>query len=142
MDAYEYFYEIRKTNHQLRMYEDSMQELVNLSQRAGAMDYSRDIVQTSSDGQPSYVKVIERLDKQRIEYGEILADFEERKARAIHQLGYISSLGIREVMYQYIFKLKSFEQISREKYLSFSAVRKRYYRGMKEFNQKKLWEKD
>lgn len=119
-----------------------MQELVNLSQRAGAMDYSRDIVQTSSDGQPSYVKVIERLDKQRMEYGEILADFEERKAKAIRQLGYINSNETREIMFQYIFKLKSFEQISRETYRSFSAVRKRYYRGMKEFNQKRLWERE
>lgn len=140
MDAKEYFLNIRKMGFKLKMVEDDVKELVNLSERAGAMDYSIERVQTGEAiKEPAFVKVLDRIEKRRDAYRELFLEYEEATTNATRQLNMLEhSVGASIIREKY-FKGKTLEKISREMNYSLPNVKYHYGNAMREFTRRELW---
>ncbi len=123
---------------------DEIEELRDLSQRAGAMDYSKERVQTGEEiKEPAFLKALDKIDERIENYRKTIAEYDAYRADALEKLNRLDD-GINiKILYLKFFKFESLEQIAREKEmraLTFEAIHKRYIRAMDEFDRRRLWE--
>lgn len=141
MDAREYLLNIRKNNYTIKALEMELRELRDESQRASAIDYSKDRVDGGSAvKEPAFLKALDKLEDKMEKYDKILSDYTDQREKAFFQLHLLSDGIDTEILYLKFFKDKSFEQIIRSTYYTEGVVRYHYNKGLEEFDRRKLWE--
>lgn len=142
MDAREYFINIRKGFYTVKAIREEIDELTSLSQRAGAMDYSIERVQTGEAiKEPSFVKVLDRISDVVIKYEARVQEILKEREEAFRQLQLLDD-GLKiEIIYCKFFQNMTLEQIAKAKHYTLDTVKYHYFKGMDEFDERRLWEK-
>lgn len=141
MTALEYLLEVRAMDYRLQNLEDEIKELISISQRAGAMDYSKEFL----DGgeavkEPAFLKALDKVEDKNEHYQELIDEYKGYRKEAYDKVQKLSDPIDARVLYLKFFQYKTFETIAKELNYSFGAVRHHYYDGLKEFDNRKLWE--
>ena len=142
MDSLTYFLEVRNKYYKMKIVEDEIKELEDLSRRAGAMDYSKEYVQTGEEiKEPAFVKALDKVDEKVLKYRKLLEEYTDYRSEANDRLYKHIKDGLNaQILYLKFFKFMTLEQISRRVHLSFEAVRARYRRTMRECDRIRIWE--
>lgn len=140
MDAKEYLQEVTAIGYKLKTIDSEINELINLSQRAGAIDYSKENIMTSSSGEPSFLRTLEKLDEKANDYSSRIETYTEMRNQAFQRIHMLTDGFDTEVIYEKFFLCKTLKQIAAEKYYSFDSVCYHYKKGLREFNRRRLWE--
>lgn len=141
MDAREYLSLIKTLDFKCRMLEEEVNELVDLSRRAGALDYSKERIQVGSEiKEPAFIKALDKADDKVEKAREMIQEFADYRDNCRRQLQMLSDGMDVDIIYQKFFQYKKFEQIADEMHLSFNAIRYHYRKGLDEFDRRKLWE--
>lgn len=141
MTAIEYLLEVRAMDYRIQTISDEIKELIAISQRAGAMDYSKEFL----DGgeavkEPAFVKALDKAEDKSVHYKELMDEYETYRQEAFEKIQLLSDALDSRVLYLKFFQYKTFETIAKEIKYSFGAVRYHYYKGLNEFDSRKLWE--
>lgn len=146
MDSREYFLTVRDMSHKLRILEDEIKELEESSRRVGAVDYSKDRIQSgSSEKLPPFVKALDKIDEKKAYYQKKCAECIEFRAEALRKLDKLDDGINQRILYLKFFQAMSLEEIAklkefRDSPLTFHAICKRYLRALDEFDRRRLWE--
>lgn len=141
MTAIEYLLEVRAMDYRIQNLSDEIKEVISLSQRAGALDYSREHVDGGSETkEPAFLKALDRAESKHEHYLELLKEYEKFRKEAFDNIHKLSDALDTRILYGKFFQYKTLETISRELYYSFDTVRYHYRKGLREFNSRKLWE--
>ena len=139
MDSKEYFIEVRNKYYKMQTVSDEIQELKRLSECAGALDYSKERVQ-SSGNEPSFLNSLEKADDRIEKYMKLLNEYEDYREEALSRLNTLSDGLNARILHMKFFKFLSLEKIADELNYSFATIRKRYWLAMKECDSKRIWE--
>lgn len=141
MDAKEYLTDVAAIRFKLKTIDNEIKEMIDMSQSAGAMDYSRERVMGGEESQlPSFSKMLEKIDIKLEEYEAMRVEYVETSERALKQIHMLSDGIDMNVIYEKFFENKTLKKIAKEMYFSFDSVYYHYKKGLKEFNARKLWE--
>ena len=113
MTAKEYLQEIRKFDRYIEQKQIEYDSLYRLRGGAGAIDYSKDKVQTSPDGQ-GFTRISDRLVDLQSEINEAVDRFCQMKHERIDQIQQLSKAEYSEILFKRYVEYKSLERIAFE----------------------------
>ncbi|MCQ2369408.1 MAG: hypothetical protein MJ007_02895 [Paludibacteraceae bacterium] len=146
MDSREYFLTVRDMSHKLKILEDEIRELEESSRRVGALDYSKERIQSgSSEKLPPFVRALDKIDEKKAFYQKRCAEYLDFRSQALINLDKLGDAINQRILYLKFFKAMSLEEIAklkefRDSPLTFYAIVKRYQRALDEFDRRRLWE--
>lgn len=141
MTAKEYLQEIRKFDRYIEQKQIEYDSLYRLRGGAGAIDYSKDKVQTSPDGQ-GFTRISDRLVDLQSEINEAVDRFCQIKHDRIEQIQQLSKVEYSEILFKRYVEYKSFERIAYEMNYTYKYICNIHGFALKEFYDSHLKDVD
>ena len=119
MDSREYFLSVRDMSHKLKILEDEIRELEESSRRVGALDYSKERIQSgSSEKLPPFVRALDKIDEKKAFYQKRCAEYLDFRSQALINLDKLGEAINQRILYLKFFKAMSLEEIAKLKDIS------------------------
>lgn len=141
MTAKEHLQEIRKFDRYIEQKQIEYDSLYRLRGGAGAIDYSKDKVQTSPDGQ-GFTRISDRLVDLQSEINEAVDRFCQMKHERIDQIQQLSKVEYSEILFKRYVEYKSLDQIAYEMNYTYKYICNVHGFALKEFNDLHLKDVD
>lgn len=122
MRAKEYLQKLKKLDTVIDQKIKEIDNLKLMSTSVGALDYSRDKVQTSPDINAPYVRSIDRICDMQNEISMEIDRFIDEKHKIINQIQGLSDSRYIEVLFKRYVEYKKFETIATEMCLTYTYV--------------------
>ena len=141
MTAKEYLQEIRKFDRYIEQKQIEYDSLYRLRGGAGGIDYSKDKVQTSPDGQ-GFPRISDRLVDLQSEINEAVDRFCQMKHERIDQIQQLPKVEYSEILFKRYVEYKSFEQIAYEMNYTYKYICQLHGEALIEFGKKFMKKQD
>lgn len=135
MTAKEYLQEIRKFDRYIEQKQIEYDSLYRLRGGARAIDYSKDKVQTSPDGQ-GFTRISDRLIDLQSEINEAVDRFCQITHDRIEQIQQLSKVEYSEILFKRYVEYKSLEQIAYEMNYTYKYICQLHGEALIEFGEK------
>ena len=132
MTAKEYLQEIQKYDRYIEQKQIEFDNLYIMRGGSGGIDYSKERVQTSPDGQ-GFTKVSDRLVDLQREINVTIDRFLQIKHDRIDEIQRLSKVEYADILFKRYVEYKSFEQISYEMNYTYRYVCNLHGHALKEF---------
>lgn len=134
MTAKEYLQEIRKFDRYIEQKQIEYDSLYRLRGGAGAIDYSKDKVQTSPDGQ-GFTRISDKLVDLQNEINKAIDRFCQIKHDRIEQIQQLSKVEYSEILFKRYVEYKSLERIAWEMNYSYIYTCQLHGGALNEFEE-------
>lgn len=136
-----YFEDIRSMGRRLEIVGAEIKELIDLSERAGALDYSKERVQTGEAvKEPAFVKALDQAERRKETYDKMLIEYTKHRQDAWNKLYMLSNDLDVEALHKRYFLFMSIKDIAKEMRYSQEAIKYHINNGLKEFERRNLWQ--
>lgn len=133
MNAKEYLQNLKKLDTVINQKIKELDNLKIMSTNIGSFDYSKERVQTSSNGDAPFVKAIEKICILQDEINKEIDNFVDKKHKIINQIQGLSKSKYIDVLFRRYVEYKSFENIAVEMALSYQYVIEIHGYALQEF---------
>lgn len=133
MNAKEYLQNLKKLDTVINQKIKELDDLKIMSTNIGSFDYSKERVQTSSNGDAPFVKAIEKICILQDEINKEIDNFVDKKHKIINQIQGLSKSKYIDVLFRRYVEYKSFETIAVEMALSYQYVIEIHGYALQEF---------
>lgn len=136
MTAKEYLQQIKKDDIRINQLVKEVDDLRRRTVFISGIDYSKDRVQTSSDGMTGAMKAIEKFYDAEIRLNKMIDRFIEEKEKIVSQIQMLSKSDYIEILYLRYVNYMSFEEIACKQAWSYSWTIHRHGEALQEFYKK------
>ena len=134
MTAKEYLQEIRKFDRYIEQKQIEYDSLYRLRGGASGIDYSKDKVQTSPDGQ-GFTRISDRLVDLQSEINEAVDRFCQMKHERIDQIQQLPKVEYSEILFKRYVEYKSLERVAWEMNYSYIYICQLHGGALNEFEE-------
>lgn len=138
MTAKEYLQQLQRLDTVIHQKIKEVEDLRLSSRSTGAIDYSKERVQTSPSGETAFVKSIGRIIDLEVEINDEIDTFVDMKHKIINQIRGLHNVNYISLLYKRYVEFKKFGKISVEMNFSYDYIKHLHKQALKDFEDKIL----
>ena len=135
MRAKEYLRSLKRLDVKIKHLRWELAELENKAIGISSVDYSGDNVQSSSSGDPAFVKMMPKIKAVKDELEKAIEDFVEKRHEMILMIDSLSNTNHTQVLFKRYVEFKKFEDIATEMSYEVQSVKNLHWRAIQEFER-------
>ena len=135
MRAKEYLRSLKRLDVKIKHLQWELEELENKAIGISSVDYSGDNVQSSSCGDPAFVKMMPKIKAVKDELEKTIEDFVEKRHEMILMIDSLSNTNHTQVLFKRYVEFKKFDDIATEMSYEVQSVKNLHWRAIQEFER-------
>ena len=135
MRAKEYLRSLKRFDVKIKNLQWELEELENKAIGISSVDYSGDNVQSSSCGDPAFVKMMPKIKAVKDELEKTIEDFVEKRHEMILMINSLSNTNYIQVLFKRYVEFKKFDDIATEMSYEVQSVKNLHWRAIQEFER-------
>lgn len=135
MRAKEYLRSLKRLDVKIKNLQWELEELENKAIGISSVDYSGDNVQSSSRGDPAFVKMMPKIKVVKDELEKTIEDFVEKRHEMILMINNLSNTNHMQVLFKRYVEFKKFDDIATEMSYEVQSVKNLHWRAIQEFER-------
>lgn len=135
MRAKEYLRSLKRFDVKIKNLQWELEELENKAIGISSVDYSGDNVQSSSCGDPAFVKMMPKIKVVKDELEKTIEDFVEKRHEMILMINSLSNTNYIQVLFKRYVEFKKFDDIATEMSYEVQSVKNLHWRAIQEFER-------
>ena len=135
MRAKEYLRSLKRFDVKIKNLQWELEELENKAIGISSVDYSGDNVQSSSCGDPAFVKMMPKIKAVKDELEKTIEDFVEKRHEMILMINSLSNTNYIQVLFKRYVEFKKFDDIANEMSYEVQSVKNLHWKAIQEFER-------
>ena len=135
MRAKEYLRSLKRFDVKIKNLQWELEELENKAIGISSVDYSSDNVQSSSSGDPAFVKMMPKIKVVKDELEKTIEDFVEKRHEMILMINSLSNTNYIQVLFKRYVEFKKFDDIATEMSYEVQSVKNFHWKAIQEFER-------
>ena len=135
MRAKEYLRSLKRLDVKIKNLQWELEELENKAIGISSVDYSSDNVQSSSSGDPAFVKMMPKIQVVKDELEKTIEDFVEKRHEMILMINSLSNTNYIQVLFKRYVEFKKFDDIATEMSYEVQSVKNFHWKAIQEFER-------
>ena len=135
MRAKEYLRSLKRLDVKIKHLRWELAELENKAIGISSVDYSGDNVQSSSSGDPAFVKMMPKIKAVKDELEKTIEDFVEKRHEMILMINSLSNTNYIQVLFKRYVEFKKFDDIATEMSYEVQSVKNFHWKAIQEFER-------
>lgn len=135
MRAKEYLRSLKRFDVKIKNLQWELEELENKAIGISSVDYSGDNVQSSSRGDPAFVKIMPKIKAVKDELEKTIEDFVEKRHEMILMINSLSNTNYIQVLFKRYVEFKKFDDIATEMSYEVQSVKNFHWKAIQEFER-------
>ena len=135
MRAKEYLRSLKRLDVKIKNLQWELEELENKAIGISSVDYSSDNVQSSSSGDPAFVKMMPKIKVVKDELEKTIEDFVEKRHEMILMINSLSNTNYIQVLFKRYVEFKKFDDIATEMSYEVQSVKNFHWKAIQEFER-------
>lgn len=135
MRAKEYLRSLKRLDVKIKNLQWELEELENKAIGISSVDYSGDNVQSSSSGDPAFVKMMPKIKVVKDELEKTIEDFVEKRHEMILMINSLSNTNYIQVLFKRYVEFKKFDDIATEMSYEVQSVKNFHWKAIQEFER-------
>ena len=135
MRAKEYLRSLKRFDVKIKNLQWELEELENKAIGISSVDYSGDNVQSSSCGDPAFVKMMPKIKAVKDELEKTIEDFVEKRHEMILMINSLSNTNYIQVLFKRYVEFKKFDDIATEMSYEVQSVKNLHWKAIQEFER-------